>query len=524
MAIDTSKIDMSKWSEELLKLIAEYSCEIIILLETEEPFRIIWANPEYYKNVSEPGIPTVGRAFHELYPESDWSDEYSYFRTVVQSGDVITEKGYAVAGLPVGQRYGLPGGMTYWNWNIIPVKDVDGKVSMLLVSSLDVSEAKARELVKQRLETVLETIPSAVSIIEKPDGRITLMNHRARELLDAVVAIGMPIALHCERCGFFRPDGTMFSSEELPGSSAFLHGEVVRAVEVVVRKTSGECATMLVNAAPMHDDAGNISAAVIAFDDITPLKDAQEALRKAYIQEHGVSEILQQALLPKVPEHIGGFSIATGYRAASAEVHVGGDFFDVFPLPSGLIGIVIGDVSGKGVRAAVKTALTKYTLRAYAHEDPTPAAVLERLNNSIYMESDAEGFVTLFYGLLCPKERILRFANAGHERPLYMRHSDRKVIELSSSGVVLGIEPDVKYGQRCLQLHDSDRVLLYTDGITEARQNGHFYDIRRLADILQRKGCIERQKFIDDLIEAVQTFSGGQLRDDVAVLLLCVEV
>ncbi len=418
--------------------------------------------------------------------------------------------------------------------NAVPLRNESGEVIAAVIDFEDVTSLKeAQEVLKKalanvdcarkRLETIIETIPVAVVIAEGAEGRVSLMNLRAEELLGRQPAIGLPMSDHATYYRLLRPDNSLYDSLELPLSRALREGVSVKGVEITIEHPDGKRITTLNNSTPMIDEDGRITGAVVSFEDITLLKQTQETLRIAYNQELRVSQTLQQALLPKVPSHLDGIRLESAYRAAYAEAHVGGDFFDVFLPEPGKVGIVIGDVSGKGVGAAVRTALIKYTLRGYALENAEPSTVLERLNNAVAREQDMEEFVTLFYGLLDLNERTLVFANAGHEPPYCLVGANRKIIELKANGTVIGVLPGASYGQRRVQLDRGDKILMYTDGLTDARDGHRFFGHNRIKATLEATADNPAYETIPHLLKKVMDFSNGQLKDDIAMLLLCVE-
>src|SRR5690606_12476372 len=131
-------------------------------------------------------------------------------------------------------------------------------------------------------------------------------------------------------------------------------------------------------------------------------------------REHNIAESLQASLMGTVPERIDGLEFECLYRAALDEARVGGDFFDVFELPSDRIGIAIGDVSGKGLKAATQVAVAKYSLRAWAHECSSAACMMERVNKVIARDSESDSFTSIFAAVMDVKTGELDYANAGH--------------------------------------------------------------------------------------------------------------
>ena len=204
---------------------------------------------------------------------------------------------------------------------------------------------------------------------------------------------------------------------------------------------------------------------------------------------------------------------------------MGGDIYDLFPLGAGLWGIVIADVSGKGLAAAKKTAMVKYSLRSYAREHDSPGRVLARLNAALFDEPAMTGFVTLWYGVLEEGTGMVRYASAGHETPILQR-ADGQYVMLDSTGLVLGAAPDQEYGTEQIELHAGDGLLLFTDGLTEARsqENGDLMEIDGVLRILEenrtKRRTLTALTVPDAIWDAVTAYTGGKMRDDTALLWL----
>lgn len=246
-------------------------------------------------------------------------------------------------------------------------------------------------------------------------------------------------------------------------------------------------------------------------------------LRAAYAREKRIAETLQRSLLPPVPERVGEFEFAHVYRAGSKEAEIGGDFFDIFELEPGRFGVVMADVTGKGLTAAVQTAMIKYTLRGFALEDPdSPERVLERVNNVLCDDvSNLDGFVTLFYGVLDIETRLLTYANGGHENPILYdaRRNEVRTLE-PCDGLALGCLSGTTYESRSIVLEQSQSLLLYTDGVTEARDSNHkFLGVGGLLGMMNM-GMVDAQTMVDTLYNKVESYAGDGLRDDIALLLI----
>jgi serine phosphatase RsbU (regulator of sigma subunit) len=246
-------------------------------------------------------------------------------------------------------------------------------------------------------------------------------------------------------------------------------------------------------------------------------------LNALYKREKRIAGELQRSLLPPIPPEVGKFNIAYRYQAGLDEAAVGGDFLDLFFLGPHTMGLVIADVSGKGLPAAVQTAMIKYTLRAFAGEIPkNPAEVLQRVNNVLCNRSTAiQGFVTLFYGVLDAQNGVLTYANAGHELPLLCDGETGWVCGLPvADGIALGCMPDMDFQNRTVILDPGSMLLMYTDGLTEARNSeNEFLGLDGLRRFMSC-GSGEAETAIQLIYDAVEDYAGDSLRDDVAMLLV----
>ncbi len=191
----------------------------------------------------------------------------------------------------------------------------------------------------------------------------------------------------------------------------------------------------------------------------------QEAAERAlHGQELEQAREIQQSLLPKEIPQITGFAIAGAWEPARV---VGGDYFDVIRLSETRLGICIADVVGKSISAALLMANVQASVRAFAAESTSPAQLCQRVNSVLCSSIGTGKFVTFFYGVLDAAEKTLQFSNAGHLPPILIR-TRGQVQELDSGGAVLGVFPAWQYEDSRVRLEPGDRLLLFTDGITEA--------------------------------------------------------
>ena len=242
---------------------------------------------------------------------------------------------------------------------------------------------------------------------------------------------------------------------------------------------------------------------------------------RLYTREHRVADMLSSAFLTDIPLTLPGLTLASNYKAGMEEAHVGGDYYDAFPLPDGRVALVIGDVSGKGLSAAVQTATVKYSLRAFATEAGAPGLVLSRLNRMLCSESSGLGehFVTLFYGLFDPATGRLAYASAGHETMIVKRAAGGTNL-LGATGPILGIA-DHAYGQAETHLNLGDALFLFTDGLTEARSVGmrEMLEMDRVVALIQSAPAeAGAGALAAHLQKAALDWSGDRPHDDMALL------
>jgi len=204
--------------------------------------------------------------------------------------------------------------------------------------------------------------------------------------------------------------------------------------------------------------------------------------RERFEQELRVAQRIQQALLPKELPLLDDWDIVPYYQPAR---EVGGDFYDFLTLPDGRIGVIIGDVSGKGIAAALVMANTQSVLRAVARRgDIAPGQVLAEANEVLYAYIPSNMFVTCFCGILNPESGRFTYANAGHNPPL--RQHGGKAIDLRATGMPLGLMLGMYYEEKETVLLPGDGVLFYSDGLIEAHnQEREMLGSHRLRDLLK---------------------------------------
>lgn len=249
---------------------------------------------------------------------------------------------------------------------------------------------------------------------------------------------------------------------------------------------------------------------------------------RLYRERGEISRALQGGLLPRELPEIPGVEVGLRYLSAG-EGEVGGDFYDLFETGgdgdgagSGAWGVLIGDVSGKGPKAAAVTAQARYTVRAVALQNDSPAGVLRDLNRAMIGGLAEHRFCTAAYARLKPEPggATLTFARAGHPAPLLLR-KDGAVEPLGRAGRAIGVFEDPELAEQKVRLEPGDAVVLYTDGVIEARDpDGSLFGERRLADLLGSLAGRDAENLARSLKGAVLDFGAGEVQDDVAILVL----
>nr|WP_254876145.1 PP2C family protein-serine/threonine phosphatase [Streptomyces sp. CAI-85] len=232
-----------------------------------------------------------------------------------------------------------------------------------------------------------------------------------------------------------------------------------------------------------------------------------------------VAEAAQHALLKPVPATVGPFQVAVRYNAAAAEARIGGDLYALIPTPYG-VRLIVGDVRGKGLPAVGTAALVLGVFREAAYDEPDLLAVVDRIERSLARNLGGDDFVTAVVAGY-PGKGLLEVVNCGHAPPLLVRADGEVVaVEPTHPSPPLGLRAlhDQTPSLQVLPFADADQLLLYTDGVTEARDRHRaFYP---LADGLTRHICDEPARTLDAVQHDLLTHVGGRLHDDAALLLL----
>ncbi len=249
------------------------------------------------------------------------------------------------------------------------------------------------------------------------------------------------------------------------------------------------------------------------------------AARERLNRELEIAREVQQRLFPQTLPVIEGLDFA-GYCRPALEV--GGDYYDFIRLPDHCLGVAIGDVSGKGIAAALMMASLQACLRGQTLNAPaTLAQMVSNINSLMYEASSANRYATFFYAQYDPRARFLHYVNAGHNSPvLYRCHpGTREFLRLDAGGTVIGLFPSVPFTEGAVNLESGDILVAFTDGISEAmdlRENE--YGEERLFETLRQCETCSAQETVIRLLRSVDAFTtGAPQHDDMTLVVIRVQ-
>lgn len=377
------------------------------------------------------------------------------------------------------------------------------------------SEAERREA---ELRSFITSIADGVAIWDAA-GHLVFLNDAARQVLGVPKDVSLDDFANSYELRTLEGETI---PEEQWGSRRALRGEEVRDYRAKII-TPWKEVVISYSAAPVWDPAGGVIGATSVLRDVGERVELERRQRELYDREHRIAQMLQRALVPPATFiEVEGCKAALRYEPALEEAEVGGDFYDVFELSDGRSGIVIGDVAGKGLDAAVYVAAAKHALRSYAYLFESPADVMTRANDALCRTELGDGMewsmLTVFFAIVDPRRGTIEWANAGHEPPV-IRHGDGSVEELEGTDIALGVLCGNSYTEHSRDLVADDVVVMVTDGITEARPSptltfGKEGVVRYLSEHLE----VPFSEIPSGLLEAARTHGGGRLQDDAAVV------
>lgn len=320
---------------------------------------------------------------------------------------------------------------------------------------------------------------------------------------------------------------------------ALLRGEKVRNREVRLQTKAGSPLTGLLSAEVIEVDGENRLLTSVC--DITDRKKAEEALENAldeskalqlalaekgteledaWKRERHFSLLLQRALLPTHPAIGPGYNVAAEYVPMYSSHEIGGDFYDVFRVGDCRAGVLIGDVSGKGLEAAAMAATTRSTIHAFVHETASAAEALSRANSVLFSKHlELGSFVTVFLAVIDLCTGKATCANAGHPPQIISRCGHG--VELTNiGGLPLAVVEKQEFRDQCFDFSPGDKMVLYTDGISEARHDSQLLDIEGVERIVAANGKLAAADLAGVLLKEATDWAEGKLQDDAAVVVV----
>ncbi|HWH06609.1 MAG TPA: GAF domain-containing SpoIIE family protein phosphatase, partial [Gaiellaceae bacterium] len=380
------------------------------------------------------------------------------------------------------------------------------------------------------VRTIVELLGVDAAVIRMPDGRGEVLVPRAVHVADPRLADAVAAVL-----------GRPQPLEKLPGRRLFLQGQpLVLDADAAERLgpghellvpflAKGSTAAVLPIATPT-ELLGTVS--LLSLDPARPLDPetvevalsvaAQAALAidnaRLYQHQKEFSDTMQRSLLPRSQPEVPGIEVGDVYES-SARVEVGGDVYDFLTLDDGRLAVVLGDVTGHGIDAAADMAMAKFVFRSLAREHAEPGQFLAAANRVVCDEIAAGKFITMLYLTVDGRTGELACASAGHPRPRLVL-PDGTAREIEAGGLALGVDPGQDYEEVRERIPVGASVVVYTDGLVEARRDGVLYGSERLDRIL----CEQRELPAGELAEAVladcRAWSRGELADDCALVVI----
>jgi PAS domain S-box-containing protein len=377
----------------------------------------------------------------------------------------------------------------------------------------DISERKKSEeelrIQKTYFEKLFNSAPEAIVLHDNND-LVVDVNHEFTSLFgySREEAIGKPI-------------NELVAPEEFRQESAMLSHQVINGQIVETdsqrKHKDGTIIDVSILGAPILYGKKQMGVYAI-YRDITERKRAEE-VRIRLQEEDRMARNIQKNLLPEANPRIPGYDIAGRNIPA---LNVGGDYYDFIPLDEHRLVLALGDVSGKGIAASMVMANLQATIRAQTIYDADPRICLEKANKLLYQSTDSKTFISLFFSVLNVHSNTITYANAGQDLPVLFSPS-HKPVPLKTRGIALGMKDNVIFRKRKIPLNPGDRLLIYSDGITEAmNERMEEFGEERLVELVQHHSDLSAQELIKKIISTVNKHFGNSVRNDDMTLIVLI--
>jgi len=421
-----------------------------------------------------------------------------------------------------------PEGRRWIQWTSHGIFNESGSLIEIQSVGRDITELKLAEeglaQSERRLADIIDFMPDAILAVDL-DGRVMVWN-KAMESLTSVKADDMLDRGNYEHAlpfyGFRRPILvdmvlTPFKEFETEYASFKKEGDAVLG-EIFIPRLGPNGSYLLAKAATLYNAAGDKVGAIESIKDITERRKMEQKLERTRTELHIAADI-QKSFIPEKTPDIPEFEIEAVTIPA---MEVGGDFYDFIIQPEGKYGIVIADVAGKSIPAAIFMALSRTIIRANATNQSKVSTVAKNANKMITSDASAGMFVTLIYGILDGEALSFHYANAGHPPPLLFRSADCTIEEEAPVGIVMGIIDDAEYKESRINFSSGDMAIFYTDGITEAMNSqGELYGVKRLIDVIRGNCQAETKEIVKKILADISKFSQStEQHDDITLIII----
>jgi serine phosphatase RsbU (regulator of sigma subunit) len=385
------------------------------------------------------------------------------------------------------------------------------------------------ETLEALARTIVEVLDVDAAVVRMPDERREQLQPRAIHIREAQFAAAVrailthPVSFGQRNVQHLFREGQSFrllpsrhpADQYLPALTPFLEKGWTGAIVPVALPTEVVASLGIYSfrpGDPLTDETMEAATAIAA----------QAALAidnaRLYQQQKQFADTMQRSLLPRFRPVVTGLEVGELYEP-SARVDVGGDVYDFLALDDGRLSVVLGDVTGHGVDATADMAMAKFVFRSLAREHPEPADFLASANEVICSEIASGKFISMSYVVVDGVNGKVAGASAGHPSPRIVL-PDGSTRALEAHGLVLGIDGGQEYEEAYAELPTGASLVLYTDGVVEARRNGELYGDERLDALIAEKHELSARALAAAVAESAREFAGGDLSDDLAVVVI----
>lgn len=518
--------DEVRRAKEFSENLIDSSADGIVALDRELRYTVWNAGMERMTGIAREDI--LGRSTEEALSFLKETGEDRVLRAVLRGKSVSS----------VDRPFRLASGKQgYFSAHYAPLRDYDGKVTGILADVHDITERKQAEMFNEALNTIGETMNSTLdadeimkrvvveagkamgtegSRISLREGGAWVVRYAHGPLAKRMLGVRIPddkLPLTARAAALKRPivsDDTYNDGDVDPGIVRKYKLRSSLIVPLIVKDEAIGALTFSYHSTPMPfsdaqiDFARRLSASVSL-----ALENA-----RLYEQQHRIAMTLQEHLIQPIPE-IRGLELGIVYGSAFEAELVGGDFYDVFDVGRSTVALLVGDVSGKGIKAAGLTETIRSSVRTLAYVDSSPSFVLNRLNWSLLRQLSTGDFATAVFMVLDLATGELRMARAGHPSPVICG-KECGFVDLPP-GLILGAFPTT-YREAYLGLDHRETIVVYTDGLLEARYDTTTFGSERVLKTLRGRTWSSPQDMADGLLQSATDFARGRLSDDVAIV------